>query len=162
MFTFTHATLKDLPAILAIERSSFKNPWSEGNLTSELVDSLSSTIIAKFSSNLYSCGYICYKIIPPEAELLRIAARSECRRQGIAQALLDEMFRLLQLREVTTVYLEVSETNRSAITLYEKSGFSVTGSRSRYYDHGTTAALLLQRQLSLKVDAFGKSYRMTK
>ena len=142
MFIFTFATLEDLPDILAIERDSFKAPWSKESLSSELADPLSSIIIAKSSSSLYPCGYICYKIIPPEAELLRIAVRSECRQQGCAQALLSEMIRLVQLREVTTIYLEVSEINRAAINLYVKLGFSITGSRPRYYDHGTTAALL--------------------
>jgi ribosomal-protein-alanine N-acetyltransferase len=147
LFIFTYATLEDLPELLEIERISFKIPWSKENLSSELSDPLSHTIIAKSSCNSYLCGYICYKIIPPEAELLRIAVRHEGRRQGTAQALLNEMFRLLQLRQVVTVYLEVSETNRAAIALYKKSGFLVTGSRPGYYDHGTTAALLLQRDL---------------
>ena len=147
MFIFTYATLEDLPELLAIEHTSFEHPWSKESLAGELSDPLSSIIIAKSSSNPDICGYSCYKIIPPEAELLRIAVRPECRRQGTAQALLKEMFRLLRLRQVVTVYLEVSETNRAAITFYEKSGFFVTGNRPGYYDHGTTAALLLQRDL---------------
>ncbi len=147
MILFTHATLKDLSTILEIEHASFEHPWSKESLAGELSDPLSSIIIAKSSSNPDVCGYSCYKIIPPEAELLRIAVRHEGRRQGTAQALLNEMFRLLRLRQVVTVYLEVSEINRAAIALYKKSGFLVTGSRPGYYDHGTTAALLLQRDL---------------
>ncbi|MEA1922916.1 MAG: ribosomal protein S18-alanine N-acetyltransferase [Pseudomonadota bacterium] len=147
MFIFTYATLEDLPELLAIERTSFEHPWSKESLAGELSDPLSSIIIAKSSSNPDICGYSCYKIIPPEAELLRVAVSPEGRRQGTAKALLNEMFSLLRLRQVVTVYLEVSETNRAAIALYKKSGFLVTGSRPGYYDHGTTAALLLQQDL---------------
>ena len=147
MFIFTDATLNDLPEILAIERASFKNPWSKKSLTSELANPLANTIIAKSSRNSSVYGYSCCKIIVPEAELLRIAITPECRRQGTARALLDEIFKLLHLQQVTTVFLEVSETNQAALALYKKSGFLVTGSRPGYYDQGTTAALLLQRDL---------------
>lgn len=102
MVILTYATLEDLSELLAIEQASFEHPWSKESLAGELSDPLSSIIIVKSSNNSYLCGYICYKIIPPEAELLRIAVRSECRRQGVAQALLDEMFRFLRLRKVVT------------------------------------------------------------
>ncbi len=155
MFLFTHVTLKDLPEILAIERASFNNPWSKESFTNELSGPLSCTIIAKSSSDSLACGYCCYRVITPEAELLRIAVRPEERLDGVGRALLDEMFRLLRLQQVTTVYLEVSETNQAALALYKKSGFLVTGRRPGYYDQDTTAALLLQRNLLFKVGTKG-------
>ena len=147
MFIFSHATFNDLPEILAIEQASFKNPWSQESLASELSDPLTNTIIVKTSPYTFIYGYSCYKIIPPEAELLRIAISPKSRRRGTARALLDEMFKLLRFKKVTTVFLEVSETNQAAINLYKKSGFSVTGRRSGYYDQGKTAALLLQKEI---------------
>ena len=147
LFIFTHATIEDLPEILAIEQASFNSPWSEESLVSELSSPLSSTIIVKSPCKAIVYGYSCCKIIPPEAELLRVAVRPKGRRRGAGRAMLNEMFRLLRLQQVATIYLEVSEINRSAIALYEKSGFVVTGNRPGYYDDGATAALLLRRDL---------------
>ncbi len=147
MFIFTHATIKDLPEILAIERASFNNPWGEESFAGELSNPLSSTIIAKSPCNSIVYGYICCKVIPPEAELLRVAVKPDGRRRGAGRALFDEIFRILRLQQVATLHLEVSETNRAALVLYEKSGFLLNGRRPGYYDHGTTAALLLRRDL---------------
>ncbi|MCD6430259.1 MAG: ribosomal protein S18-alanine N-acetyltransferase [Deltaproteobacteria bacterium] len=147
LFIFTHATIEDLPEIVAIEQASFSKPWSEESLFSELSSLLSSTIIVKSSCKAIVYGYNCCKIIPPEADLLRIAVRPKRRRCGVDRALLDEMFRFLRLQQVATIYLEVSEVNRSAIALYEKSGFVVVVNRPGYYDDGATAALLLRRDL---------------
>lgn len=147
MLLITTATLKNLSPILEIEQASFKHSWSTESLAGEFSDPLSTVIIAKpyNCSNIY--GFCCYKTVPPEAELLRIAVRPEKRRQGIAKVLLDEVLRLLHLQQVTTVFLEVSETNRGAIALYKNSGFLAGGSRPGYYNHGTAAALLLRRNL---------------
>ena len=147
LFIFTHATIEDLPEILAIEQASFSKPWSEESFFSELSSPLSSIIIVKSSCKAIVYGYSCCKIIPPEVELLRIAVSPERRRCGVGRALLNEMFRFLRLQQVATIYLEVSEVNRSAIALYEKLAFVVVGNRPGYYDDGATAALLLRRDL---------------
>ncbi len=145
MLTFKNATINDIAEILAIEQLSFKPPWSKESFVSELSDPLSTTIIVKSPCQTIAYGYSCCKVIFPEAELLRIAVNPELRRRGIGQSLLDESLRRLQMMQVTTLHLEVSERNREAITLYEKMGFFISGRRLGYYDNGTTAALLLQR-----------------
>ena len=145
IFTFTDATIKDLPEIMAIEQASFSTPWSEGSLAGELSDPLSCTIIAKSPCKTIAYGYICCKVVPPEAELLRIAVNPEFRRRGVARSLLNEIFRVLPLQEVTELHLEVSEINHKAIALYKKMGFLLCGRRPGYYGDGATAALLLQR-----------------
>ena len=147
LFIFAQATIENLPEILSIEQVSFSKPWSEESLFSELSSPLSSTIIVKSPCETNIYGYSCCKVIPPEAELLKVAVRPIRRRCGVGQALLDEMFRFLRLQQVATIYLEVSEINRSAMSLYEKSGFAVVGNRPGYYDDGATAALLLRRDL---------------
>ncbi len=147
LFIFAHATLEDIPELLSIEEASFSKPWSEKSLISELSSPLSSTTIVKSPCETIIYGYSCCKVIPPEAELLKVAVRPKRRRCGVGQALINEMFRFLRLQQVSSIYLEVSEVNRSAIALYKKNGFTVIGNRPGYYDNGTSAALLLQRAL---------------
>ena len=148
MLTFVNATIKDIAEILAIEQSSFKHPWSRGSLAGEFSDPLSTIIIARSSCQTITYGYSCYRVIYPESELLRIAVNPELRGRGIGRSLLDECLRRLQLLQIKTIYLEVSESNQEAIALYKKRGFWVSGRRSGYYDNGATAALLLQLNLN--------------
>jgi ribosomal-protein-alanine N-acetyltransferase len=145
LLTFKNATINDITEILAIEQRSFDVPWSQGSLAGEFSDPLSTIIIARSSCQNITYGYSCYRVISPEAELLRIAVSPELRRLGIGRSLLDECLRRLQLLQIKTLHLEVSESNREAMNLYEKTGFFVSGRRLGYYDNGATAALLLQR-----------------
>lgn len=140
--------MKDIAEIMAIEQTSFNTPWSKMGLAGGILDPLSTIFMVKSSCQTIIYGYSCYKVIFPEAELLKIAVSSDFRHRGIGQLLLIESLRRLQLMQVTELHLEVSEKNREAIALYKKVGFFVSGRRPGYYDNGTTTALLLQHNLS--------------
>ena len=88
-------------------------------------------------------GYIAMRDISGEAELMRVAADPDCRRLGIGRALLETALLLCEKRSVTAVHLEVEEGNTAAITLYEKTGFTVDGRRPGYY--GDKAAILMTK-----------------
>jgi ribosomal-protein-alanine N-acetyltransferase len=54
-------------------------------------------------------------------------------------------------RGVRTIFLEVEENNRPALSLYKRAGFTVVGRRERYYQEPggeQLNALLMRRDLS--------------
>ena len=71
------------------------------------------------------------------------------RRRGIAEALVNELVARLKSRESRSLTLEVRASNLSAITLYEKLGFSQIGRRKNYYRNPREDALILRKEWEL-------------
>ncbi len=78
-------------------------------------------------------GYALLLLIPPEAELLSIATRSDRVREGIATELIRYLKEETKEQMIHTIHLEVRKSNTAAISLYEGEGFQMTGIRRNYY-----------------------------
>jgi ribosomal-protein-alanine N-acetyltransferase len=93
-------------------------------------------------------GFLFGSQVADEAEVLSIAvaADSRCKGQGTAllQACIDEFNR----RGVTSLFLEVRESNRAAIHFYKKFGFVKTRLRKGYYQDPTEDAICMQKKLT--------------
>ncbi len=68
-----------------------------------------------------------------EAEILMVAVKPELRGRGVASALLADMIQLAEMRGHETLFLEVRDGNATALKLYERHGFQISGRRQRYY-----------------------------
>jgi len=66
---------------------------------------------------------------PGVAELVSMFVRPQARGHGVGEALIDAVAAWAQNRSATSVHLWVSETNKPAIRLYERCGFTVTPER---------------------------------
>jgi ribosomal-protein-alanine N-acetyltransferase len=94
-------------------------------------------------------AWLLLSVVPPEAEILNIVAAPECRRQGLATALLREGLDRLAQAQVSRVWLEVRESNIAAQGLYRRFGFQQVGRRTQYYHHPAEDALLLETTLTV-------------
>ena len=86
-------------------------------------------------------GFIVYRIVVDEAEIITIGVNPEKRRLGIASAMLGIIEKTIKNQCVKKIFLEVSSTNTPAQKLYENCGFKVVGLRPKYYD-GIDAILM--------------------
>ncbi|MCI5825758.1 MAG: ribosomal protein S18-alanine N-acetyltransferase [Arcanobacterium sp.] len=68
-----------------------------------------------------------------DAEVLTVAVAPQQRRQGIAQALLTQLFEWVRLRGAQQVFLEVRASDVGAQALYQRFGFEGIASRRHYY-----------------------------
>lgn len=91
-------------------------------------------------------GFTLHRVVCDEAELLYFYVLPERRGRGLGAFLLNGFLTHLSRTEVTRVLLEVSDSNQSALRLYDKAGFKVIGRRKRYYSDGSTA-LVMHREL---------------
>ena len=66
-----------------------------------------------------------------------------CRRQGIADALLDALCARAAALDLAFLTLEVRASNAPAIALYRKHGFQTVGQRRNYYQKPDEDALLM-------------------
>lgn len=93
-------------------------------------------------------GYVGLVMVPYESDITNITVSGACRRQGIATALLEELFCRCPEKGVTVIHLEVRESNAPARALYEKLGFLVDGRRKNYYTDPAEDAILMTKTLS--------------
>ncbi len=95
--------------------------------------------------NGHPTGLILGRMVADETEVLNLAVREEFRRQGEGHALLSELLHRFAGSGVSRVFLEVRESNRGAISFYEREGFRRIGRREAYYQDPREAALVFQK-----------------
>ena len=130
--------------VAALEKLCFSDPWSEASITSELENPLSLWLIAE--ENGAVCGYVGSQTVLDETDMMNIAVHPDCRRKGIAAALITELVSRLKARGSRVLRLEVRESNFSAIALYEALGFTQLGLRKNYYRNPKENALILGKE----------------
>jgi ribosomal-protein-alanine N-acetyltransferase len=155
--TIRPATRRDLPAMLAIERESFSDPWSEEALSTALALERMRVLVAvegsaeggvlAGASEGRLVGYVVALAAGAEADIADLAVAMSARRRGIGRILLERIITELGAKGVEWVYLEVRESNRAARALYEAGGFDPVGVRRRYYRQPVEDALILRRAI---------------
>ncbi|MEX2295884.1 MAG: GNAT family N-acetyltransferase [Dongiaceae bacterium] len=78
-------------------------------------------------------GLLLARMAGGEAEILTLAVDVECRRRGVARALLATLFEAIATQNVGRIFLEVAESNYAARALYAAHGFLPVGRRAAYY-----------------------------
>ena len=86
-------------------------------------------------------GFIVYRTVADEAEIITIGVNPEMRRNGIASAMIGIIEKNIKNQGVKKIFLEVSATNIPAQKLYKNLGYKVVGLRPKYYD-GVDAILM--------------------
>lgn len=79
-------------------------------------------------------GFIVYRVIADEAEIITIGVAPDARRGGIATAMLAIAESDAAKRGATKMFLEVAADNTAARALYTTAGYSDIGTRPKYYD----------------------------
>ena len=78
-------------------------------------------------------GYAIMLEVVDEATLMDIAVDSGARGKGIGRALVDFVIETSLKNAMREIWLEVRESNHTAISLYESSGFEHIETRKNYY-----------------------------
>ena len=92
-------------------------------------------------------GYVFTMWFFDEMHVNKIAVEEEERRRGIADALMDRCLDFARENGISTISLEVRQSNRGAQAFYEHLDFAALYVRPRYYPDGE-AAVVMVRQLS--------------
>ena len=90
-------------------------------------------------------GFIVYRTVADEAEIITIGVNPEMRRNGIASAMIGIIENDIKRQGVKKIFLEVAANNEAAQKLYENTGFKVVGTRPKYYDG--IDAILMSKEL---------------
>lgn len=137
--------LADREQVVAIELES-PSPWAMAQISDELQYAGSVSLVAEDGAGeIY--GWCCARSVADEAELLKIAVRSDLRRRSVAARLLCSLEDILMRSSVRELFLEVRSQNVPALHFYRKHGFGEVGRRIGYYSDPAEDALILKKQL---------------
>ncbi|MGI5846257.1 MAG: GNAT family N-acetyltransferase [Alphaproteobacteria bacterium] len=128
-----------LSKIANLHKLCFPNkPWDASEFAS--LQKTGAEIIA--SEN----GFIVWRSVADECEIITIGVHPDFRGTGIADALLVLMEKEQGGKKI---FLEVAENNNSARKLYERNGYKQISIRRGYYDG--IDAIIMQKDLSDKI-----------
>lgn len=138
---------ESLPHVTALEKSCFPSDfWSRATLRGVLARWSDSVSVGAFVRGEL-VGYVSASLEEPwELHVLSLAAAPEHRRRGIASRLLSSVLHWACMRGCTRAFLEVRVSSESAMSVYERLGFSGEGISEGFYEDGG-AALVMAREL---------------
>lgn len=147
-------TLDDIPQVQLVERKCFKTPWSRSIFVSEVSRNDNAIyLVAVVGERIV--GYAGVWVILDEGHITNIGVDPAYQRQGIGQALMDELTKHAMLRGVIAMTLEVRVSNLGAQALYTKLGFNPAGIRKEYYQDDKEDALIMWRELGEEWSSVG-------
>jgi len=143
MMDIRRMSLHDLDAFVEIENAVYPTPWSRSMFAGELAKPSSLSLGAFEADDWKLIAYLIVSRYDDAWHIMNVAVHPECRRQGIASRLLDELFELTAGESRRGYTLEVRVSNATAISLYERFGFEPSGIRRGYYTDNREDALIM-------------------
>ena len=131
-----------IDAVLHIEESWFAIPWTKADFEREMTQNQFAIYrIAVLDGKIV--GYAGMWHIVTEGHITNVAVLPEYRRQGIGNALIEEMIVIAEQKEMIGMTLEVRISNIAAQKLYTKYGFRPEGFRKNYYQDTKEDAIIM-------------------
>lgn len=122
----------------------FSDPWPERDM-GDCVRTGVPFLVAEQGGAVI--GYVIARDVLDEAEILNLGVAPARQRQGVGRTLVQGMLAQLRQGGVTTVFLEVRESNAVARRLYGSVGFADVGRRRAYYRLPTEDAVILRARI---------------
>ena len=141
-YTIVPMNTSHIPQVEEIERACFPDPWSKKLLEDLLAEEHTLTLAAVAGDGAV-LGYVSLSWVLDEGYINNVAVRPDCRRMGIATALLGALRRQGLEKGLSFLTLEVRESNRGARALYAGLGFAEAGQRRGYYLHPKEDAIIM-------------------
>ena len=146
---------KDLPAIVAIEASTFAFPWTRAAFLSIAYSAWGirgEVLVAELVEDRAGAergeeivGYTCLNWRGGMGHILNLAVSKPFRSRRIGESLLVSALKRFASSGVREVVLEVRRSNAVAINLYTKHGFVVHHVEHSYYPDGEDALVMVKR-----------------
>ncbi|MDQ9170601.1 ribosomal protein S18-alanine N-acetyltransferase [Oxalobacteraceae bacterium R-40] len=140
--------VSDLNAVISIEYAVYPFPWTRGNFTDSIESGYEAWVVHDVSGAVV--GYFLMMLAIDEAHLLNITVRSDLQGRGIGRFLLEKAMDIARQNEMQSLLLEVRPSNQRALSVYQKAGFAIIGSRKNYYpapDNKREDALVMKLEL---------------
>jgi len=131
---------QDAGMLARLHADALPDAWPEAAFASLLSRAEVFVLLGARADAPIADGFILVRVVAGEAEVLTFCVAEPARRCGLGAALLNAACDAAKAREGAQMFLEVSETNASALALYQRAGFVAVGRRAAYYRQGSAAA----------------------
>jgi len=144
--SFLPITVENYQQAFAIQTQCHQFPWSE----SVFIDCLTDQYFAyQLIVSERVVGYFIGLIVADEVTLMDIGIVEDARQNGYGRLLLNHFVGCSQMRGAVEIWLEVRQSNTSAVNLYNSVGFEMIELRKNYYPHkkGRENGLIMRKIL---------------
>lgn len=136
---------RDMPEVLAIEQSSFQQPWSEEDFLSHLRQRNCIGMVAEFNQQIV--GFMIYELHKARLQLLNFATSGEFRRLGVGLQMVNKLVDKLSQQRRQEIILEVRESNLEAQLFFKSQEFQAVRVMRAHYDDTTEDAYVMRFRL---------------
>jgi len=143
-------------ALIALGDDTNLSPWSAQSYLDELKDPRSIMLRLESHENV-TVGFVVGRIVSAaddenaiDADIYNIAVDPAVQGNGNGQMLLDAYLEKCRVSMVRSVWLEVRESNQTAIKFYVRNGFYAVTTRKHFYTNPPEHALLMRLDLDTK------------
>ena len=143
-------------ALIALGEAANLSPWTAQSYLDELKEPRSIMLRLESPEN-ETIGFIVGRIVAAaddehavDADIYNIAVDLAAQGNGNGQLLLDEFLAKCLESFVRNVWLEVRESNDTAIRFYARNGFFAVTTRKHFYSNPPEHALLMRLDLTKK------------
>ena len=133
--TLQKMDIKDLDEVISLESSNSLTLWSKNMFIEEMRNPFAYCSVMKIEdgSKQGVIGFICFRNVAEESELLNICVHSDYRQLGVGKRLMEFYVEFSRRTGIKTFYLEVDSSNYSAIRLYQLFSYESSGMRKKFY-----------------------------
>lgn len=142
---FREALTSEAAVLHQYDSQIFHDSWGEKSFLSSLESLMEKIPVAVLKQTDEIIAYAAVSWVFETANINRIAVRPEYRGMGLGTDLLKYIEEILP-HDVTVFDLEVRESNKYAIEMYEKFGYTVLGKRKNFYRNPEEDALLMTKR----------------
>lgn len=124
--------------------------WSESDYRAEIARTDSYVLKAVAGNSTF--GFLLARTVPgssdaSDIDLYNIAVLPDLSRQGIGSALMSDLRNRLALTHAENIWLEVRESNVTAIGFYQEHGFAEELTRPNFYTNPVEDAVIMRLRL---------------
>lgn len=136
---------KDIDDLVEIEELCFKSPWTKNSLQKELKNKLARYKVIQKNSRIVA--YAGIWLIVDEGHITNVAVHPDHRGLGYGNKIVEALIHECRENNVVSMTLEVRKSNDTAIGLYKKYGFKLSGIRPGYYTDTQEDALIMWKDI---------------
>jgi [ribosomal protein S18]-alanine N-acetyltransferase len=147
-FAIQPMEVADLPEVASIAASSPLTTWTQRMFAEEMKNAFSHCFVAEThrASTCQVVGFICFRAIGQESELLNLCIHPQYRRQSAGRRLMQFYIDFSKKREIKRFYLDVDSSNEPALHLYRSFCYVPSGTRKNFYGGKTDALSMARRE----------------
>ncbi len=126
------AKQSNISSLAQLDREANLTPWTREEYQESFNSPNQFIYIATHSNKIIGC--LVYNIVLDEAEILQFWIIKDLQNKGYGTQFLNNfLLKIIHLYKVEKVFLEVRDSNKVALRLYQSLGFNQVGVRNNYY-----------------------------